>query len=176
MRKIREDEPNPVPFTSDEILRMDAVEKTSEDDLVYKLFRHTGMRRSDVADLKWTAIDWSAKVLTWTTRKQRKQVVIPLVPVLYEALEKKYTPELNHVLESGYGPIYGIIKGIGEAAKVEDCHPHRFRTTLATELLAKGATLFDVAAILGDTPATVDRYYGAHTQEQRERIRDIMIA
>lgn len=174
IRKIKEDEPNPIPFTADEILRMEEVEKDPRTDLVYKLFRHTGMRLSDVTDLQWRAIDWDAKVLTWRTRKRGKQIIVPLVPALYKSLKDQYLPGTKTVLETGSSKIYRTIKGIGEAAKVEDCHPHKFRCTLATELLAKGATLFDVAAILGDTPATVDRYYGAHTAEQRERIRDMM--
>ena len=175
IRKIKEDDPNPVPFTADEIMRMEEVEKNRQEDLVYKLFRHTGMRRGDVAELQWRAIDWDTKTLTWRTRKMGKQIIIPLVPALYRALEDDYLPGRNTVLGMGSARIYRTIKEIGEAAKVEDCHPHKFRTTLATELLAKGATLFDVAAILGDTPATVDRYYGAHTAEQRERVRGIMI-
>lgn len=176
IRKIEEDEPNPTPFSAEELLRMEEVPKTPRTDLVYKIFRHTGMRRGDIAELQWRAIDWDAKLLTWRTRKRGKQVVIPLVPELYKALEGEYLPDRDTVLGMGSARIYRTIKEIGEAAKVENCHPHKFRTTLATELLSKGATLFDVAAVLGDTPATVDRYYGAHTAEQRERIRDIMKA
>ena len=176
IRKIEEDEPNPVPFTADEILRMEKIPKTPHVDLIYKLFRHTGMRRGDIAELQWRAIDWDAKLLTWRTGKRGKQIIIPLVPELYKALEGEYLPDRNTVLGMGSARIYQTIKGIGAAAKVEDCFPHKFRTTLATSLLAKGATLFDVAAILGDTPATVDRYYGAHTAEQRERVRGIMEA
>lgn len=176
IRRIKEDDPDPLPFTADEILRMEEVEKTKQGDLVYKLFRHTGMRLGDIAALRWRAIDWDKKVLTWRTQKRGKQVIIPLVPGLYKALKDDYLPGMGTVLEMGSSKVYRTIKRIGEAAKVEDCHPHKFRTTLATELLAKGATLFDVAAILGDTPATVDRYYGAHTAEQRERVRGMMVA
>jgi integrase len=42
---------------------------------------------------------------------------------------------------------------------VKGAHFHRFRHTLATELLTAGASVEDVANILGDDPATVRKYY-----------------
>ncbi len=175
-RKIKEDDPDPDPFSAEEITRLDGLEKTPQDDLVYKLFRRTGMRRGDVADLRWTAIDWEGKILKWRTKKRGKQIIVPLVPDLYKSLKDGYIPDQDTVLGIGPSKVYRIIKRIGEEAKVEDCHPHKFRTTLATELLAKGATLFDVATILGDTTATVERYYAAYVGQQQERIRGILEA
>lgn len=52
---------------------------------------------------------------------------------------------------------------------VERAHPHRFRHTLASELLGKGGTLEVVAAILGDSPATIRRYYAKWTPEYQSR-------
>ena len=176
IRKIEAEEPNPNPFTAEELERMEDLEKAPQNDLVYKLFRYTGMRRGDVADLRWNAIDWENRILKWRTAKRGKTIVVPLVPELYKVLKTAYLPEQDTVLGMRPSKVYQIIKRLGEESGVEDCHPHRFRATIATELLAKGATLFDVAAILGDTPATVDRYYGAHTAEQRERVRGIMEA
>jgi integrase len=50
-------------------------------------------------------------------------------------------------------------------AKVEHAHPHRFRHTLASELLGKGATVEEVAGILADSPATIRRHYAKWTPE-----------
>jgi integrase/recombinase XerD len=175
-RKIKEDDPDPDPFTAEEISRLDGIEKNPQDDLVYKLFRHTGMRRSDVADLRWTAIDWDAKLLKWRTKKRGKQIIVPLVPDLYKSLKDGYLPDQDTVLGMGPSKVYQIIKRIGRDAGVENVHPHRFRHSLSTELLAKGATLYDVARILGDNPETVSRYYAGYADKQTERIRDIMVA
>jgi site-specific recombinase XerD len=38
---------------------------------------------------------------------------------------------------------------IAERAGVENVHPHRFRRTLATQLIDRGMSLQEVAAILG---------------------------
>ena len=47
--------------------------------------------------------------------------------------------------------------------------PHRFRHTLASELLGKGGTYEEVAAILGDSPATIRRNYAKWTEEYQSR-------
>ena len=53
-------------------------------------------------------------------------------------------------------------------------HPHRFRDTLAVDMLSRGASPYDVAKILGDTIDTVERHYTPFVKELRERVRDIL--
>jgi integrase len=48
---------------------------------------------------------------------------------------------------------------------VAGAHPHRFRHTLASELLGKGGSIEKVAGILGDSPITIRRYYAKWTPE-----------
>jgi integrase len=52
---------------------------------------------------------------------------------------------------------------------VEGAHPPRFRHTLASELLGKGATVEEVAGILADSPATIRRHYAKWTPELQAR-------
>ena len=54
-------------------------------------------------------------------------------------------------------------------AKVEGAHPHRFRHTLASEILGKGGTIEEVAGILADSPATISRHYAKWTTEYQAR-------
>ena len=42
-----------------------------------------------------------------------------------------------------------MLKCIAERAGVENVHPHRFRRTLATNLISRGMPIQDVAFILG---------------------------
>jgi site-specific recombinase XerD len=53
-------------------------------------------------------------------------------------------------------------------------HAHRFRHTLATELLGRGASLEDVADVLGNSPAIVKKHYGKWCQARQNRIDDLM--
>ena len=173
----REEEhmPEPNPFTPEEVQKMDKVaEGTARTGFL--LLRWTGLRLGDVTNLTWDAIDWDAKTLKWKTAKRGKWVTIPLVPQLLNHLENlrvcrtgpKIMPEINR------GSLYRLIKRVGELAGVEDCHPHRFRANLVCELLAKGATLFDVSQLIGDTHGVTERYYSAVTDNQQERVRNIL--
>lgn len=53
--------------------------------------------------------------------------------------------------------LYYRITALGRRAGVANSNPHRFRDTLAVEMLARGATPYDVAKILGDTIETVEQ-------------------
>ncbi len=66
------------------------------------------------------------------------------------------------------------MSAVFKQAGVKDAHPHRFRHTLASELLGKGGQLGEVAAILGDTTAAISRYYAKWTPEYQSR-QDVLI-
>ncbi len=57
---------------------------------------------------------------------------------------------------------------------VVGAHPHRFRHTLASELLGKGGSIEKVAGILGDSPATIRRYYAKWTPEYQSLQGDLI--
>ena len=52
--------------------------------------------------------------------------------------------------------------------------PHRFRHTLATEILVKGGTIEDAANILGDSPATIRKYYAKWSVAYQNRTVEIL--
>jgi site-specific recombinase XerD len=47
------------------------------------------------------------------------------------------------------GGVRAKLKTIAERAAVENVHPHRFRRTLATNLIGRGMPIQNVAVILG---------------------------
>jgi len=53
-------------------------------------------------------------------------------------------------------------------------HPHRFRHTLAADLLMKGASCEDVAAILGNSPAIVQKHYSQWIKGRQDRLDSIL--
>jgi hypothetical protein len=57
---------------------------------------------------------------------------------------------------------------------VPNAHPHRYRDSFAVDMLARGASPYDVAKLLGDTVATVGKHYSPFVKELRERTRRIM--
>jgi integrase len=63
---------------------------------------------------------------------------------------------------------------LGKRASVPDAHPHRFRDTLAVDMLTCGASPYDVAKMLGDTIETIEKDYTPFVRELRERVRMIL--
>lgn len=57
---------------------------------------------------------------------------------------------------------------------VPRAHAHRFRHTLATELLGNGASFEDVADILGNSPVIVRKHYAKWSPARQARIDDLM--
>ena len=164
-----------MPFAQEELDCLEA-NLTEENRLPYLLLRWTGLRGSDAAAVTWASINWTDKTLRWQTHKRKTWVQVPLVPSLYdELLARKDAAQTPEILGGINRPkLYRTIGELGKRAGVEDCHPHKFRTTLACSLLASGATLFDVGKLLGDSPAVVDKYYAAVTDKQQQRVRGLM--
>jgi integrase len=61
------------------------------------------------------------------------------------------------------------LAAVFDRAQVANGHPHRFRHTLASEILGKGGTVEDAASILADSPATIRRHYAKWTPEFQAR-------
>lgn len=59
-------------------------------------------------------------------------------------------------------------------AGVSNAHPHRFRDTLAVDMLVGGASPHDVAKMLGDTIETIEKHYTPFVKELRERVRMLL--
>jgi len=59
----------------------------------------------------------------------------------------------------GKNGIEALLKRIGEKAGVANVHPHRYRRTLATNLLDRGMNIQDVAAILGHADLKTTQIY-----------------
>jgi integrase len=178
--RLRPDsDPPPVnPFSSDELDALEG-EAYGEMGLIFLLFRWTGMRGSDVAAVTWSSINWTDQTLRWKTKKRGRWVSIPLNEELYLRLVLEYEstnsePDDRIISGATRAKLYTKMKKLGELAGVTDCHPHRFRATLVCDLLAAGASLFDVANLIGDTHAVVEKHYAAISDKQQDRVRKII--
>lgn len=61
-----------------------------------------------------------------------------------------------------------------EKSGVPGAHAHRFRHTLATEILVAGGTLEDAADVLGNSPNIIRKHYGKWCRGRQERISTLM--
>lgn len=52
-----------------------------------------------------------------------------------------------------------ILKKLGDSVGIDKCHPHRFRRTMATNVLRKGMQLEEVKELLGHTKLDTTMIY-----------------
>jgi integrase len=171
------------PFSGDELslLRKHA----GSDLLAFLLLRWTGLRGSDAVKLTWREVHLDGKEIERVTQKRRKKVVLPIHTELLFALElecdRRHPNPTDRVLlnptteKSMTRPrLYQRIQSMGRRAGVPTARPHRFRDTLAVDMLTRGANPYDVAKMLGDTIETVEKHYTPFVKELRERVRNIL--
>jgi integrase len=135
-------------------------------------FRHTALRIGDVAMLARDRIspDGEGWRMFLRTEKSGQSVFLPVPKHLKEALDRVPPPVGN--IDSRYffwngtgkqethkGHMHRLLQAVFKKSGVAGAHAHRFRHTLATELLGRGASFEDVADILGNSPVDGSRSY-----------------
>jgi integrase len=171
------------PFTGGELLRLR--EHAGEDLLAFLLLRWTGFRGSDAVWMSWKEVHLDQKEIERITQKRKKKVVVPIQVELLFALEAEYAsrkPLASDpvLLNPSTGKpltrprLYHRMLALGKRAGVLNAHPHRFRDTLAVDMLLRGGSPYDVAKILGDTIDTVERHYTPFVKELRDRVRVLL--
>jgi integrase/recombinase XerC len=152
------------------------------------VLRYTALRIGDVALLARDRISRDGK--RWRiflrTEKSGKPVFLPIPSEMKAALDAVPMPR-----GAGEDPKFFFwngmmseraMKGVAERALaavfkkslVPRAHAHRFRHTLATELLGRGASFEDVADILGNSPEIVRKHYAKWSPARQARIDELM--
>lgn len=135
-----------------------------------KLLYHTGARRRSIEHLERSQVRVEQKrILLQKPGKRTTKKRQPIVPILRDMEEP-----LGALLARGRPHrLFGCVDfsraykklclraGINEAR----AHAHIMRHTRATHLLQDGKSIYDVARLLGDTLATVERVYGHHSAD-----------
>lgn len=152
------------------------------DKLILELFYATGMRLSELVNLKETDLDFhhdTIKVLG----KRNKERLIPFSHK-FEILVKAYLEEKNRsfgntndlFLTDKGKPIYSkliyrIVTGyLREVTTLDKKSPHVLRHTFATHLLNNGAELNAVKELLGHANLSATQIYTHNTIDKLKRI------
>ncbi|MGA8593978.1 MAG: tyrosine-type recombinase/integrase, partial [Bryobacteraceae bacterium] len=148
------------------------------------LLRYTALRISDVALLAKDRIANGEVYLR--TMKNGKVVKLPVHPELQAALDvlpepKGSTREGKYFFWSGNGTVRSMVRdatrtmaAVFKASGVPGAHAHRFRHTLATQILEAGGTFEDAAEVLGNSPNIIKKHYAKWSPRRQERISALM--
>ena len=74
------------------------------------------------------------------------------------------------------GTVERALAAVFKKSGVPSAHAHRFRHTLATDILTQGGTEQDVADVLGISAAIVRKHYAKWTPARQERIMALLNA
>lgn len=184
-----------VPFTPSEITAIleacetfgkSAYERLRARAMILTL-RYTALRIGDVSLLARDRIsrDGDRWRIFLRTEKSGQPVFLPVPSDLKAALDRVPAPlrniESRHFFWNGMGKektqkahVDRCLRAVFKASGVNGAHAHRFRHTLATELLGRGASFEEVADILGNSPEIVRRHYGKWSVARQSRIDDLM--
>ena len=186
------DQNDVVPYTEEEMNAIiDASGKFGQYDYERKrgramvlILRHTALRISDVALMRRDRISRTPtgwRIFVRTTKNH--ELVYLLIPdELVAAVNslplprgaKKDCPYLfwnkKSTSKSQISEVSETLSAIYKKSGVQDAGSHRWRHTIATEMLGVGATFEDVADVLGNSPEIVRKHYAKWSRQRQERI------
>lgn len=155
----------------------------ARDKMILDLFYNTGMRRSELNNLKETDIDsYNAQIKV--LGKGNKERIIPIQPQLRNAL-KEYIDLKNQsiVAPSSYlfvnqegkllnpSNIYQIVKKyLNLITTIDKKSPHVLRHTFATHLMNNGADINAVKELLGHASLAATQVYTHNTIDKLKNI------
>ncbi len=169
-------------LTQAEMGKLFAECKTPHLRLFVTLAYHTAARRGAILDLTWDRVDLERRLIHYQRpgRRQTKKrrVTIPInAPALVELQAAHNVAVTDHVVEFRGNPVRTIRTAFDKAcirAGIEDCSPHVLRHTAATHLVMAGVPIDEIARMLGDTVAMVERVYGKHSPDYLRRAADAL--
>lgn len=155
------------PYSAVEVEKLRRACATGRDLALIDFLLATGCRVSEVVRLDVYDVDFDSGEVT-VLGKGDKERVVYLTPVALMNL-KEYVNGRRSGAEALFagkgtgrlqkGGIEAAVKRIAIAAGVADAYPHRFRRTLATNLLDRGMDIQDVAEILGHVDLKTTKIY-----------------
>ena len=155
------------PFSAVELERLRKACKNIRDLALVDFLYSTGCRVSEVARMDVDDVDFD-QLECRVLGKGNKERIVYLSPVaamnLKDYLDSRKDERVclfegwrgRRITKNG---IEALIRRLGETAGVADAYPHRFRRTLATNLLDRGMDIQDVAQILGHAELKTTQVY-----------------
>lgn len=152
------------------------------EELVIELLYTTGMRRSELLQLKINEIDFSQNQIK-VLGKRNKERIIPLLPTIIPKLKnyiqycKQYFTDTTPLLlrnrngkPLSVSSVYRIVKNSTRFSSKEKRSPHVLRHAFATHLLDEGSDLNTVKELLGHSSLASTQVY---TNISIERLKEV---
>lgn len=146
-----------IPYSSVDIEKLKESCTNDRDKAIISFLLSTGCRISEVCALNRTDIDFENKECKVLGKGNKERIVF--LDDVTAMLLKRYVENRNDEHEALFigkgstrltpGGVRYMLHRVADRAGVENTHPHRFRRTLATNLIDHGMPIQEVATLLG---------------------------
>lgn len=142
-----------------------ASDRAGEAGLAVKVALYTAGRRSEVASLAWSRVDFDRGTITLQRPKVRDLHTVPLHPALALELHLRWTPDELWVFAGRYGghvapaQVWEWIREVGAAAGLGKVTPTMLRRTCLTEINDSTRDLRAAQLVAGHTDPAVTATY-----------------
>lgn len=167
VKSIKYDKVLRLPFSGEELEKLKSACTNTRDIALIHFLHATGCRVSEVVSVDISDVDFqNRELVVYGKGGKERTVYLTQVASMYLEEYLKKRKDGSKALFTGKGSnriqkngIEAAVKRIGERAGVDNVHPHRFRRTLATELISRGAAIQDVQMILGHEDIRTTQVY-----------------
>ncbi|NCC03552.1 MAG: site-specific integrase [Proteobacteria bacterium] len=147
--------------------------KSPHVELFIKMAAFTGARSGSILDLTWEQVDMEHRIINFGHGwGNKRRAIVPMNDALYESLlTARELAQSDHVIEFNGKPLKSVKKAFERLCKACNikASPHVLRHTAATWLVMDGVPLREVARLLGNSEAMVEKVYGKHAPDYLRR-------
>ena len=171
IHKIKEPVKIKKPFSNAEIVRLRFAfnKKSVRDQAIFELLLSSGMRVGELVGLKLDDVNLANKtcIVLGKGNKERVCYFNETTKFLLEQYLDERTDNNPYLFVSSKKPynqlgkngVERVVRTVGRNCGVENTHPHRFRRTMATNLLKKGVPIEKIKEDLGHTGISTTQLY-----------------
>jgi len=185
IEKLIKDIPNlkrekrlPVILSKKEIWDMIFSTKNLNHRLIIKLGYSTGLRLSEIINLKWPDIDFQRNVIHIKKAKGKKDRIVMLSPKIKKDLRNLTTDKEGFIFKTMRGRKYSgrtiqlIIKNSAKKADIKKkVTPHTLRHSFATHLLEQGIDIRYIRDLLGHSRIETTMIYTSVSKRNIDKIK-----
>lgn len=163
------------PFSDEELEKLRRICEQERDLALIEFLYSTGVRVSELVALNRKDIDFYGKnVVVYGKGSKERETYLNAASCLHlKAYLDSRTDDNEALFVSARAPhtrltvagVEKILQRIGKEAGVQKVHPHRFRRTMATNVLKKGMPLEEVKELLGHTKLDTTMIYCTVSKE-----------
>lgn len=159
VHKIRFESTVKIPFTDEELERIRRGASNIRDLAIVDLLYSSGMRISELVKINIRDMNFREREVIVMGKGSKERICyfnartkLEILDYLDSRTDKEealFVSRRDPIKRIKSGAVQRMLKRISAAEGIPDIHPHRFRRTLATNLLNKGMSLEQVQQILG---------------------------